>query len=1266
MPGISFDDPLFAADAGVASDWGEAKGSAQVKLPANLQLNRGAAVELGLMGYLRGEAAFQKYIAAQVTGQIGAQARVKGQIQMPMNLFREVGFAVRLQAIAEVSAGIEAGVGISIGDFIDLAKSQLQLRGLPLQLFTIFMEEVDIGASLSAKAAFTAQAYANLVCSGRLVGDDTTDPGFNFTFGYGYGWKGGYGMRVSARAGFKDVSRLVARSVDVIVDETIDGILLTLPADQPTERTLLQASRPVVKIAARVAYETGEYLVTEASPFSADGAQKVALRVVQVILEECQRALLREMIDDALRSFEAWLEAELSAIDGGTFASLRPQREGLAAHLRAMPNEAFDLRDSTALEYWNTLSILMTNMGVELAQHTTALSDSEKNALAQLWSAAQLMFAATVRMVRADASVSVIGLPPAQAKASFEGPLPAQPHPLIRDAIAKVVKAATGARPAGDLTQQDLLVFLLEGGALQGLMASSPTAAAFLEPFEGSDIGSTKLDVARLMMTSMGSVMTNNAGELDAQLSLQEFAAGLRLFVHDKIEAVAAPAARAAVPPHQAELLMYFDEVLMPSLGMVIDTGFTDILGWASGTVSQSALEEALSSVLMAILGRSIIVTGDILMAFTQENFSDLLHRMAEEPGTPGNPEALVQVPAGFCEAAADIIDPALPLSADEISEELRVFLTIASDVARPFPPEVRQRIRNLMFEVIAPLPASQSDDFLQDLKNDLWIPNDTALLTLGQEMVEQVGAQLAEFIWRLLSHAGQTADKALDAALKGGAETFRQFTADLANALALASERLAELAGEIADKVAEVAALAADLAAQLYDLALAIAVRVDTLADSIAGAMQAIALPGLVSSLPYQAVPQHLRLSVRQSMKQSILNLLKTPIIEPLESALENLREESDDLVSAILETSPNIDLDTALRDIVLDRLKAALPGGGLSLPVSFQFSWTATITVWEVSFQNPPGRWVDKTISQSAHFDLGAVALPLGQIFDLLEEHLFAGNAVSSALSAISDTLGEHLAATLDLQLLGEEQAAVAASQAASREKLAGLSGSVGHLQITAPGAGQICTSPAPLRIEVGGLGPGAVSPGRDMPDRVVIFLNDRRLPLHLFDVECLDGVKSRISGSTLTLPGGASEVNEGINTLTVSAIDGTGTEHRRTQTFIVDVDAAAEKRPHCELSIPYIERPGKRTCPPEKQPGAPVGRMHLKDMAVKAVRQMSAKPADPVADLALVSAALAKAAGRRFPDRGIAPVEDAKVVRCRPREAHESKTRARDDKT
>ncbi len=62
---------------------------------------------------------------------------------------------------------------------------------------------------------------------------------------------------------------------------------------------------------------------------------------------------------------------------------------------------------------------------------------------------------------------------------------------------------------------------------------------------------------------------------------------------------------------------------------------------------------------------------------------------MAAEPGTL-NPDALLKLPGGFCEFVADITPPAALRPKRTISEELRVFLTIASSVARPFPPDVR------------------------------------------------------------------------------------------------------------------------------------------------------------------------------------------------------------------------------------------------------------------------------------------------------------------------------------------------------------------------------------------------------------------------------------------------------------------------------------------------------------------------------------------------------------------------------------------------
>jgi hypothetical protein len=796
-------------------------------------------------------------------------------------------------------------------------------------------------------------------------------------------------------------------------------------------------------------------------------------------------------------------------------------------------------------------------------------------------------------------------------------------------------------------------VFLLEGGALAALVDSSPAVGAFLEPFEGSGLGATKLDVARLMMTSMSSVITNSAGELDAQLSLQEFAEGLRLFTHDKIEAIVVPAAHAAVPPHQVELLMYLDEVLLPSLRMVIDTGFNDILGWTNGTVSQTALEEALSSVLMAIFGRSIIVTSDILMVFTQQNFSDLLLRMAAEPGTAPDAGALLKLPGGFCESAANIIAPSVPLSADDITDELRVFLTIASDVARPFPPDVRERIRNLMFDVIAPIPASQSDDFLQDLKNDLWIPNDGALVALGHELMGQVGAQLSDFVGRLLAHVGKAANDALDAALRDWAKSFRQFMAALANALALVAERLAELADEIANQVAEVASLAADLIAQLGDLVQAVAAQVDALADAIAGTLQTNALPLLTSSLPYQAVPQNLRQSVEQAMKQSIAGLLQGPIVVPIQSALTTLQDELDDLTAALLAIDPETGLETGLRQILLERLQSALPQSALSVPIAFDFSWTATVPFWEVSPENPTGRWVEKQITQSVQFDVGTVSLPLGQLFDLLEEQLFTGSAVSSALSATTDTLHDYLAAKLAAQLLGEEQTTLRAERAAMQKKQNILSDTVKDVHLALPRVGQITRSPVPVRIEIAGVGPAFAALQPDLPDRLMVFLNDQRLPLGLFELKILGRTKGRVTGISLTLPNGSPDVVEGINTLTVSVVDGNGTEHRTTNAFIVEADLESKERPIKERPIPHIDRPGKTLHPPKKQPGAAVGHRSKRDMNAKVRQQMSAEAFDPIANVAALSSEVADMAQRRFPGRHFQAVKEPTVVKSKKRQ-------------
>ena len=109
--------------------------------------------------------------------QAHAAARVRAQVQMPLDLFDEAGIAVRLQAIAEAAAGVQLGIGLNIGDFLALAADDPRMRGAPMELLKIFLDEFTFQGGVMAKAAAAAMAYANLVATGSFIKRGSRLPG---------------------------------------------------------------------------------------------------------------------------------------------------------------------------------------------------------------------------------------------------------------------------------------------------------------------------------------------------------------------------------------------------------------------------------------------------------------------------------------------------------------------------------------------------------------------------------------------------------------------------------------------------------------------------------------------------------------------------------------------------------------------------------------------------------------------------------------------------------------------------------------------------------------------------------------------------------------------------------------------------------------------------------------------------------------------------------------------------------------------------------
>jgi hypothetical protein len=106
MPTVDGSRALLSAGANYsAGDWASVGAEAGLDLLAVAQLNRGIDLGLGVEALANLEGSIRKYLAADVNGQAHAAARVRVQVQIPLDLFDESGIAVRLQAIHKMTDG---------------------------------------------------------------------------------------------------------------------------------------------------------------------------------------------------------------------------------------------------------------------------------------------------------------------------------------------------------------------------------------------------------------------------------------------------------------------------------------------------------------------------------------------------------------------------------------------------------------------------------------------------------------------------------------------------------------------------------------------------------------------------------------------------------------------------------------------------------------------------------------------------------------------------------------------------------------------------------------------------------------------------------------------------------------------------------------------------------------------------------------------------------------------------------------------------------
>jgi hypothetical protein len=1061
MPGANASRPILSANANYqAEDWASADGSAQLDFRASAELKRGIDLELGAEALVALDASLSKFLSIDLQGQANAAASVRAQIQVPLDLFDEAGLAIRLQAVAEAAASIQLGIGLDVGDFLALAETDPRMRGVALRLLKVFLDEVQIQGGVMAKAAAAAMAYANVAATGRLIETRSGKAGFTIVAEAGLGLKAGAGYRMFAGFNLTDPRRLIRRTVDVVVDDTLQSIAAR--TQDTAVQTMIEELRAPAKMALRICFELGAELASGSGTFSASRAPVIAQRCVQVFFEEAQRYLLEKLAEMGMDIFTESLRAMGFAENAWNAA--HPQRSALAARLRAMPEDPFESNDANKL-YWS--SAIQDAFALATALGGRNLHTEPWVApLAQMWAASQLMFVTVSRITSSGARATLLDNAADAPFPPFTGAVSQPAPPLIRAHISEALRP--GGTPR-DPTLEDLVAYLLRTSVLDPLAQRHPAVRALVEMVAGS--GAAHGPVIATIMKNLGAFVAQPGNRVDPQRSLEVVLAGLRNYVNERVRLDVEPALRDALANEAPEVRLYLDEVLLATLRFASDVVFDRASRWASGDAAgHKALREACSALVMKVLGRTLVVSVDVLMNKALESVSGAFR---------------AAVPAlNQSQGIIDKLDALVPvLDRNAIKDGVTEIFELAADVFQPLSSTQRARIRDLLYEIMDTAPARPDAAFVETLRNESLVPNAEAATALAFELGEMIGENFARLIQRILE---MLATAILDLIEDLIAEVERQITAwigALQGLLEDLGQALEHLLAEIA-QLREDVARAADRLLDEADAFLGILAfgHRGRLKDAVQATVREACL-GVLGDIPgYSDLPRSTRRDVRRKLDDVLDSILDEELFDGLADALSGIAGEAQDFLQDVRGIDPNDDVTGALIDLLVDRIEDALRD---------TFGSRVTIRI-EIKLRG----LIDLEL------DLGQVRVDTSDLIRAIRSFARNLQAITSAAHDLGEALTDYLVREQLLDAREVEEEDVRARREDANRRVAECR-SAGSVRVVQPGASAAYGGDIPVEIAFMDVPRSFLGLDEDEVARVVVFLDEVPLDLGRFDV-------------------------------------------------------------------------------------------------------------------------------------------------------------------
>ncbi|MDT4898052.1 MAG: hypothetical protein QOH25_3129 [Acidobacteriota bacterium] len=1051
MPTVDGSRTLLAAGADYsAGDWATLGAEASLDFEATANLNRGVDIGLGVEALARLDGSIRQYLAADVNGQAHAAARVRAQVQMPLDLFNEAGIAIRLQAVAEAAVGVQLAIGLDIGDFLELAGNDPRLRGVPLELLKIFLDEFTIQGGVMAKAAAAAMAYANIVATGSFIRSTNRSPGFTIAAEAGIGLKAGAGFRVFARFGVDDPRRLIRRTIDVAVDETLSAIAGALP---PESHQLVEEATAPLKIALRCTYELGAALAENSGMFAAGDQGKFAVRVAQVGLEEAQRFVLERVVEYA--SGQLRLALRDLAFDEVTWRATQSQRQALRDRLNALPEEPFEATNAN-LGYWQDLVVDTVNLATALTG-AAALPPFLMEPLAIVWCGAQLLMKSVERISVAGARASVIGASPVSNTAAFDGNLPAAPAAIRSHINAKLARSGSSA-----IRQTDALNYLLREIEYR-IEQISPAAAKVLNLLSG---GRALGDALSLVFSNIGAFAPGPDESVSAEASLRVLRDGLRTYINSRLDAELLPLIESATAD-TPEVRLYLDEVLLSTLRTVVEAVFDSVLNWRSADGdTQRALRELCSALLMRLFGSSLVVTSDVLLAHAQGQIQREIMNVAADANRSG----------GIAPTLARITGFDREMVADLVTETLEV----CAKTFGPMPDERRARMRELMYRMIDTMPPAADSSTLEALKSAGMIGNAEAALELAQLLGEEIAGNLFRFIGALLTHVAQAILDFLIDTIAFIQENVEKWIAEIEDLATKLGEAIAYLFTQLSTWRKNLEDAMKYLLLELSELLggfVEYASARGSLRASVKGLVEDKAIEALQNFAFYDQWPASWRAEARAQVRDKVELLLDSEIFDFVVDALLAASAEMAQFIGEVQDIEPGEDLGEVIAEKALARIEDALRG---------------------IFGDDDPSIPVNIVLPDGTRVPFGRVPVPIDTFVSVARQAISALNRFNRAKADAAQFLADWFEADEKVTGLNDDLTTKSAARSVVNQQKAEINYKFLDLLIVSPIPATVITGRVTIKLRIPGGFASLLSHEPPSHERLFVWVNEERLGL------------------------------------------------------------------------------------------------------------------------------------------------------------------------